>query len=78
VLAELDAFFTAQLATSASFTMFCFYFLSVWAVIVVMVNASVLRRLFDRGCVIWRYFSHQSSFLILLSKSSQAGYINGA
>jgi hypothetical protein len=46
-LAEFDALFAARLASGPAFPMFLLNFLALKAVIVVVIDLSVLRRLFD-------------------------------
>jgi hypothetical protein len=58
MLAAFDALFAAQLSTIASFTMFWFDFLSVWAVVMIMVHIPVFRRIFERVRVIGPYLRH--------------------
>ena len=56
--------------------MLWFDFLSIWAVIMVVVHVSVLWWVFNGVRVVWRYLRHESSFLILLGSLAQA-YLNG-
>lgn len=62
MLTELNALFTSRLATGSRFPMFSLDFLTLEAIVVVVIDLSVLRRLFNRVRVIRRYFCH---FLIL-------------
>lgn len=62
-LAEPNALLTAWLASVALFPMFRLDFLALEAVVVIVIDLSVLRRLFDRVRVVRRYLCHLISFL---------------
>ena len=63
VLTELDALIAAELTASALLLMLQLYSFSVGAVVVVMINVSVLRRVFFRVRMISGYFCHQRTSL---------------
>lgn len=58
MLTELDALFTARFATGSGLPMFGLDFLALEAIVVVVIDLSVRRRLFNGVRVICRYFCH--------------------
>jgi hypothetical protein len=57
-LAKPDAFLTAGLASSTLLKMFRHDPLTIWAVVVVVIDLPVSGRFFDGVGVVWRYLRH--------------------
>jgi len=62
VLAEPDTFIAPRFAASPAFTVFLHGSVSIWAFIMVIVNISILRRIFLRVGVVRICFCHWRSF----------------
>jgi hypothetical protein len=59
-LAEFDAFFASGLAASALFPVFRLDSFPVWAIIVIVMDLTVLRRFFDGVGMVRFYLCHDS------------------
>jgi hypothetical protein len=64
MLTKLDALFTAGLASVPRLPMFRLDFLALEAVVMVVIDLSMLWRLFDRVRVVRRYFCHWNPLFI--------------
>jgi len=57
-LTESDALFAPRFAPCPVFTMLRFDLLPVFAIVVVVIHVPVLGWIFERVCVVRRYFAH--------------------
>ena len=62
MLAELGTLFAARFSARSIFTMLRFYSFPVWTIVVVVIDVSVLGRVFGRVRVVRSYFCHLESF----------------
>jgi|GEM_PF-4100837 len=64
MLTKLNTLIASRFAARSAFTMLRLDSLTVRAVIVIVVDVSMFRRIFLRICVIWRYLCHWNPLVI--------------